>query len=848
VSNSGGGVLARAVVVLEGDDSQLDKIMSDAEKKMKKVGERMSEIGETMTHKITLPLLAAGTLAVHSFGEQEDAMARVRGVIASTGGAAGVTAEHIKTLAENLEKTTTFADEATEAAAAVVLSFTNIRNEAGKGNDVFDRTIKVGQDLSELMGKDLQGAFAALGKTMEDPEQGMMLLRRANVILSPAVKNTIKDLLEQGHVLEAQKMVLDQVEKATGGLAAKMAQTPLGQMKQAWNEVNNALEDVGKQLSILIVLPVASHVKEWATEFRGLNESTQRTVVLMGLIVGSVGPALVVLGTILKVSSLLSVVLSGLANAIGPLIVSFRLAAGGATLFTAGTTSILAPVALAVAAVASLAAGIMVVAQNWTWVKIQIASFITFLLDKFIGTIDKILGVLSDVPGGAGEAFALLRKKMNASWEGILADTGKTLAELQNELDGVGTAAQKAADKTTKPAPRPPAWAAAVSTALMELHKGLALVDKKAEGLGSTFDASGAKAGLYAAAVDAIGKSTIGLDTAMDASGQTLRTMMSVMQQLQNQSVFDELQKSLVLADREARVLGDQFDLTAAKSAAYNTAVGALIQSHQDLSTVVGDSGKTIADFIAEAQRLTTIETVTQDLKKSFSGINDMASVLGANYDKTSAQAQVYEQEVQALIAAHVSLDTVIGDTGMTLEDMIKKMQMLKQAAELHDRLRQVFTDLGDYVVDFCFGAKQSFGDFVRQTLQDITKLIIKMMILNALKDAFNPEKGGLLGGIGKVLGFAEGGFLRPGQVGLVGERGPELLTGGHSGINVTPIPAGVSMSRNDSAAPMVLQFNVNAIDSRGVAQFFEDNEGLVAGAMMRAAQRSSALRRKLGG
>lgn len=844
---SSGGVLARAVVVLEGDDSKLEAVMSDAEKKMNHLGERMSKIGETMTHKVTLPLLAAGTLAVHSFGEQEDAMARVEGVIASTGGTAGVTAEHIKDLAESLQQTTTFADQATEAAAAVVLSFTNIRNEAGKGNDIFDRTIKVGQDLSELMGKDLQGAFAALGKTMEDPEQGMMLLRRANVILAPAVKQTIKDLLDQGKVLEAQKMVLDAVEKATGGLAARMAKTPLGQMKQAWNEVDDALEDVGKQLASLLVLPVAEKAKDWAHEFRKFNESTQRTIVMLGIIVGLIGPMLVVLGTAIKVSALLSVVFSGLANAIGPLIVSFTGAAGGAGAFTVGTTAILAPVALAIAALLSFAAAALAVAENWTWVKIQLGLFITFLLDKFVGAILFVLETLAKIPVVGEKMFGGLRDTVAQSLEDMLADSGRSIGKMEDELNGVGTAVKKTVDKLNKPSPRPPAWLGGVTIALKELRDALELVDVKTKVLGDQFDSSSATASAYASAVDAIAKTHVGLDVVLDNTGRTLRGMMKTMQSLNNQAVTDKLALTLKDAARQAGAIGNGFDLAAARSAAYDEAVNALIAAHVGLDVVLNKTGLTLRKLLDEAEKA-KIDVAVNDLTNALGAAGTMASVLGANYDRTSAQAQAYAAIVQTLIAAHVSLDTVIGDTGMTLEEMIKKMQMLEQAAQLQNRLKQVFTDLGDYVVDFAFGAKQSFGDFVKQTLQDITKLIIKMMILNALKEAFNPTKGGVLGGIGKVLGFAKGGFIAPGDVGMVGERGPELISGGRNGINVTPIPAsGVTRAGDSGGAPMILQFNVNAIDSKGVAEFFEDNQGMVASAMMRASQRSSALRRRFG-
>jgi hypothetical protein len=44
-----------------------------------------------------------------------------------------------------------------------------------------------------------------------------------------------------------------------------------------------------------------------------------------------------------------------------------------------------------------------------------------------------------------------------------------------------------------------------------------------------------------------------------------------------------------------------------------------------------------------------------------------------------------------------------------------------------------------------------------------------------------------------KIPGFADGGFLRPGQVGIVGEQGPEMAFGGRSGMTIEPMAKGAT-------------------------------------------------------
>lgn len=46
-------------------------------------------------------------------------------------------------------------------------------------------------------------------------------------------------------------------------------------------------------------------------------------------------------------------------------------------------------------------------------------------------------------------------------------------------------------------------------------------------------------------------------------------------------------------------------------------------------------------------------------------------------------------------------------------------------------------------------------------------------------------------GGARRILGYRDGGFLGPGEIGLVGEVGPELVTGGRSGLTVHPMGHG---------------------------------------------------------
>ena len=226
-----------------------DKMSQSITAKMARTGESFTRMGETLSTKVTLPLVALGTLSVKAFTEQEDAIAKMEAVLKSTGGVAGVTSTHVTDLASSLQKTTTFADEVTVNGAALLLTFKNIRNEMGDGNDVFDRTIKASQDLSALMGTDLNSSVMMLGKALQDPETGLTKLTRAGIQFSDQQKDQIKTLAESGDMLGAQKIMLGEIESQFGGTAEAMAQTAAGRLKQAFNELGEAAEAIGAELA-----------------------------------------------------------------------------------------------------------------------------------------------------------------------------------------------------------------------------------------------------------------------------------------------------------------------------------------------------------------------------------------------------------------------------------------------------------------------------------------------------------------------------------------------------------------------------------------------------------------------
>jgi hypothetical protein len=144
-------------------------------------------------------------------------------LIKTTGGAANLSASQVGALATSLSKYAAVDDELIQSGANVLLTFRNLRNEAGKGNDVFTRATKASLDLSTVLGGDMKSSALQLGKALQDPVKGITALGRAGVQFSESQKAQIMAFIASNDLLSAQKLILGEVEHQVGGAAGANA-------------------------------------------------------------------------------------------------------------------------------------------------------------------------------------------------------------------------------------------------------------------------------------------------------------------------------------------------------------------------------------------------------------------------------------------------------------------------------------------------------------------------------------------------------------------------------------------------------------------------------------------------
>ncbi len=262
--------MSRRIIEVEivGDASKLKRALGDADSSSSKFGGTMSKLA-----KVGAPVaaglgvaVAAGARFVKAAEESNRVSRQTDAVIRSTGGTANVTAKQVDQLSNAISKKGSVDDEVVKSGANMLLTFTNVRNEVGKGNDIFNRATHTLADMSAATGVAMPKAAVQLGKALNDPIKGISALSRVGVQFTDQQREQIKTMVKAGDTAGAQKIILRELGKEFGGSAAAGKSSS----KDFAIAIGNLEEKIGKAL-----LPVVNKVVPKITAFvEGMTDGT----------------------------------------------------------------------------------------------------------------------------------------------------------------------------------------------------------------------------------------------------------------------------------------------------------------------------------------------------------------------------------------------------------------------------------------------------------------------------------------------------------------------------------------------------------------------------------------------
>lgn len=246
-------------------EESIVKFAGTAKTEAHEVGESFSlmgeKMGETFKHLKGLLLTGLGISALfegwefiekskEAFEELERVVTRVDTVLKSTHFAAGFSSSEIQDQAKELSKSIVNRREEILGAQGTLLSFTNIRG------DVFKKALGSTADYSTFFGTDLASGARVLGRALQDPLQGMNQLRRAGIVLTAQQKEQIKNYEQSGHLVKAQGLLLDELNKKFGGQAKAYASTDAGKIQVAskqWEELQYRIGEIISRVEVSLI-------------------------------------------------------------------------------------------------------------------------------------------------------------------------------------------------------------------------------------------------------------------------------------------------------------------------------------------------------------------------------------------------------------------------------------------------------------------------------------------------------------------------------------------------------------------------------------------------------------------
>jgi len=334
---------------IAGARSTLDRFKQDAVSGLGQLKQAMStlSLGSVGGAILGGGLLVGASKAVSMFTEAEQAGKKLEAVLKATGGAAGLSSKELMEYAGDLQKVTNFGDDATVAGMAVLATFTQIKG------DVFKDAVASAQDLSAVMGQDLQSSMVQIGKALNDPIKGMTALRRVGVSFTEEQQRQIANLQKQGDLTGAQRMILAELNTEFGGSAKAMAD-PIMQAKEAMGDLAERIGAILKPAftslwqtanatmtrivdGVEAVWERFSDVRQTIAELWGALSENPLAQGLMAA-VPVLGVVTVALGALLPLATNIGIILSAAFTvATGPIGIAFALVAGvGAALLYVG--------------------------------------------------------------------------------------------------------------------------------------------------------------------------------------------------------------------------------------------------------------------------------------------------------------------------------------------------------------------------------------------------------------------------------------------------------------------------------------------------------------------------------
>lgn len=261
------------------------------------------------------------------------------------------------------------------------------------------------------------------------------------------------------------------------------------------------------------------------------------------------------------------------------------------------------------------------------------------------------------------------------------------------------------------------------------------------------------------------------------------------------------------------KALADMNEQAAASMKTLQDQLGKLETAHQaarDAAVAQYNAENTLADLQSQANKLQTANAIEDFKAKSGAAGGPISSTqerLQSITRDLAAQQIDAETKLQQLV---MQRDQAVRDNDQAqvsrLNDEISLQQQLYNlvstttadqidaASRINDAFKSFTDDLANSLTSMIMNWKFDLGSLRNIFAQLAQELFVKPFMSSA-SDAIGGALKGLAGAF--AGGFAGGGYIPPGQWGVVGEKAPEIAYGGRTGASIEPMGKGMSATQN---------------------------------------------------
>lgn len=258
--------VGKLVVALIAQTKPFMRGVALAQQRIRRFGHSITRVGFLI--KAAMAIVAAGAVArfARSFTRAaatvEQEQVKLAAVLKATGYAAGLSIAQLNKYEEELEQIAASTETAVVDIQTLLLTFRRIKG------DVFREATEAVLDMAIVMDTSARSAAIQLGKALNDPIIGLTALRRVGVSFSEAQIEQIKNFTRTGRIMQAQRLILKELQQEFGGAARAMGQTFGGRLDQLKIAISTLWETIG----LPIIDSLTPLLERWTKKIYDLAE------------------------------------------------------------------------------------------------------------------------------------------------------------------------------------------------------------------------------------------------------------------------------------------------------------------------------------------------------------------------------------------------------------------------------------------------------------------------------------------------------------------------------------------------------------------------------------------------